>query len=108
MTVERFREQKMARYSMYGMAGIGIAAAIGFVLVLGSIGGSIITRGSSPAAFTGGNGTAGAPAALVTASTQNLAKFSSIDELRAFLTNVEASRNAFSTAQTGIPFGSAP
>ncbi|MEO9362532.1 MAG: beta-propeller domain-containing protein, partial [Nitrososphaera sp.] len=98
----------MARYSMYGMAGIGIAAAIGFVLVLGSIGGSIVSRGPGPAAFTGGNGTAGTPAVLTVASTQDLVKFSSIDELRAFLTNVEASRNAFSTAQTGIPFGSAP
>ncbi|UVS69388.1 beta-propeller domain-containing protein [Nitrososphaera viennensis] len=97
----------MARYSMYGMAGIGIAAAIGFVLVLGSIGGNIATRGGpGPTTFVGGNGTTattGIPPVFTVAPTQNIAKFSSVDELRAFLTNVEASRNAFSTAQTGIP-----
>jgi inhibitor of cysteine peptidase len=91
---------------MYGMAGIGIAAAIGFVLILGSIGGNIAAKGPGSPAFMGGNGTTtggGAPAVLTMASSQNIAKFSSLDELRAFLANVEAGRNAFSTALTGIP-----
>ncbi|HVX03041.1 MAG TPA: beta-propeller domain-containing protein, partial [Nitrososphaera sp.] len=105
----------MARYAMYGMAGIGIAAAIGFVLILGSIGGSIsATRAPGPAAFVNRNDTTtttspvtAAVMAATASASQDIAKFSSIDELRTFLSNVEANRNALATVQTGIPFSSA-
>lgn len=98
------------------MAGIGIAAAIGFVLILGSIGGSIsAAKAPGPVAFVNGeNGTATSPvtaavmAATTASSSQDIAKFSSIDELHTFLANVEASRNALATVQTGIPFTAAP
>jgi inhibitor of cysteine peptidase len=102
----------MVRTSVFSMAGIGIAAAIGFVIVLGSIG-STITKGSNLTALVGENdtarstttSTASAPGipSLLAASTQDIAKFSSIDELRTFLANVESNRSTFVTAQTGLP-----
>lgn len=93
----------MSGYFMYSMAGIGIAAAICFVLVLGSIGSSILTKQPLPSGFAGENSSANSPVALAVRSTQDIAKFSSIDELQQFLTNVESSRNAFATPQVGIP-----
>src|SRR5690606_4047623 len=78
----------MARNSMFGMAGIGVAAAIGVVLALSSLGSSLIpydrrgpdisVNGRSPAAFD--------------TDSQDLKKFESVDELRTFLRNVETSR----------------
>lgn len=93
---------------MYGMAGIGIAAAIGFVLILGSIGGELAAKAPGPSAFMGGNNTLSTAALTTAASDQAIAKFSSIDELRAFLANSEAGRNALVTSATGIPLGVAP
>jgi uncharacterized secreted protein with C-terminal beta-propeller domain len=95
----------MARFSLYGMAGIGIAAAIGFVLVLSSISSSVpppageVTRAAQNLP-NGGAGQPG-PQVLTVAATQNLNKFASVDELRSFLANVEAARNAFGTATGG-------
>jgi uncharacterized secreted protein with C-terminal beta-propeller domain len=68
------------------MAGIGVAAAIGFVLILGSIGSRVPTGPVDT--FTPGGGS---PVAFV-ASTQKMTKFASYEELRAFLINVENSR----------------
>ncbi len=84
----------MARYFTYGMTGVGIAAAIGFVLILGSIGSTLLPK-PGPEVTT--------PVTLITAGSQELAKFSSVQELQTFLSNIESSRNAFLTAQTGIP-----
>ncbi len=85
----------MARNSMFGMAGIGVAAAIGFVFALSSLGSTLIPydiRG--PEIFV--NGTS--PAAFDTDS-QDLKKFESVDELRTFLRNVEINRAQY--AQLG-------
>lgn len=85
----------MARYSMFGMAGIGIAAAIGFVFALSSLGNTLIPPdiGGSEI-FT--NGTS--PTVFATAS-QALKKFESVDELRTFLMSVETNRDQY--AQLG-------
>ncbi|MGI0004963.1 MAG: beta-propeller domain-containing protein, partial [Nitrososphaera sp.] len=88
----------MARFPMYGMAGIGIAAAIGFVFILSSISSNVpigeVTRidtsGDQPGVTT-----------LAVASTQKLNKFSSIDDLKAFLLNTESVRSALSAASGG-------
>jgi inhibitor of cysteine peptidase len=88
----------MARFPMYGMAGIGIAAAIGFVLILSSINSNVpiaeVTRvgtlADQPDVTT-----------LAVASTQKLNKFSSIDELKVFLLNAESVRSALSAASGG-------
>jgi inhibitor of cysteine peptidase len=85
----------MARFPMYGMAGIGIAAAIGFVLVLSSISKEVPSPTTPNVAFRT-NGTA--PTTLSVASTQELSKFSSVDELKAFLADVEGARNASAAA----------
>lgn len=94
----------MARLSMYGMAGIGIAAAIGFVLILSSISSNVptgeFTRVDKPHDDQGGP-----PVALSVASTQKLNKFASPDELRSFLANFEAARNAFTRAAGGLSYG---
>jgi uncharacterized secreted protein with C-terminal beta-propeller domain len=88
---------------MYGMAGIGIAAAIGFVLVLSSISKEIPVSTTPNVAFKT-NETA--PTTLSVAYTQELSKFSSVDELKAFLADVEGSRNA-SVAAYGAAQGGA-
>ncbi|WP_337861852.1 beta-propeller domain-containing protein [Nitrososphaera sp.] len=86
----------MARFSMYGMAGIGIAAAIGFVLVLSSISTNIpvteVTRIVDEGTLQQSGGQT--QAALTVASSQKLIKFTSLDEIRAFLVNVESNRGA--------------
>lgn len=86
----------MARFSMYGMAGIGIAAAIGFVLVLSSISTNIpvteVTRIVDEGTLQQPGGQT--QAALTVASSQKLIKFTSLDEIRAFLVNVESNRGA--------------
>ena len=84
---------------MYGMAGIGIAAAIGFVFILNSISsnvpiGEVIRTTGTPADQPD-------VTTLAVASTQKLNKFASIDELKAFLLNTESVRNAFSAASGG-------
>ena len=84
------------------MAGIGIAAAIGFVLVLNSIGSHIPNAPLSTNVGLPYNSTG--PATLSVASTQELSKFSSVQELRAFLANVEGTRNAFNAA-AGVSSG---
>jgi uncharacterized secreted protein with C-terminal beta-propeller domain len=78
------------------MAGIGIAAAIGFVLVLSSISISIPTTPFTTDVGVPSNGTA--PVTLSVASTQELSKFSSVQELRTFLANIQSSSNAFNAA----------
>ncbi|HEX7033399.1 MAG TPA: beta-propeller domain-containing protein [Nitrososphaera sp.] len=81
----------MARNSMFGMAGIGVAAAIGFVFVLSSLGNTLIPQDiGGPETLT--NGTS--PAVFDTGS-QALKKFGSVDELRTFLTSVETNRNQY-------------
>jgi uncharacterized secreted protein with C-terminal beta-propeller domain len=85
----------MARYFTYGMTGVGIAAAVGFVLILGSIGSTLLPRPAPTDDTT--------TVTLLTASSQELAKFSSVQELQTYLSNVESTRNAFLTAQTGVP-----
>jgi inhibitor of cysteine peptidase len=78
----------MARNSMFGMAGIGIAAAIGFVFALSSLGSTLTPPD------VGDEGVfdirTGVPVGLN--STQDLKKFSTVDELRAFLIGLEANR----------------
>ncbi len=86
----------MARYSMFGMAGIGIAAAIGFVFALSSLGSTL-----NPPDIGGGlhvfdNGTS--PTVFATA-TQALKKFSSVDDLKSYLSSVEANRGQLEAAQ---------
>jgi uncharacterized secreted protein with C-terminal beta-propeller domain len=85
----------MARFPLYGTAGIGIAAAIGFVLILGSIGSSILPRQPETTIVSVPTGPEG-PTALPVAFTQNINKFASADELRNYLANVEANRLALS------------
>ena len=80
------------------MAGIGIAAAIGFVFILSSISNSVpideVIRTGTPTDQPGST-------VLTIASTQKLSKFSSIDELKAFLLNTESVRNALSATSGG-------
>lgn len=80
---------------MYGMAGVGIAAAVGFVLILSSINSNIpadpVTNVDVPSDQTG-------PVTFISASSQELKKFSSIQELTTFLTSIESSRNALISA----------
>jgi uncharacterized secreted protein with C-terminal beta-propeller domain len=77
----------MARYSMFGMAGVGIAAAIGFIFTLSSLGNTLIPpEVGGPGVFDNGTTT------IFTTASQALKKFSSVDELKAYLLNVEANR----------------
>lgn len=79
----------MARNSMFGMVGIGIAAAIGFVFALSSLGGSLTPPdiGGGPEVF---DNTTVLPMALT--ASQDLKKFSSVDELQDFLLSLELNR----------------
>lgn len=78
----------MARNSIFGMAGIGIAAAIGFIFALSSLGNTLIPPEiGGPDIF---NNTAPVPMAL--AANQDLKKFSSVDELQDFLLSLELNR----------------
>jgi inhibitor of cysteine peptidase len=79
------------KISMYGMAGVGVAAAVGFVLILSSISSNIpIDRITST---DGPSGTSG-PITFISAGSQELKRFSSVQELTAFLAGIESSRNA--------------
>lgn len=73
---------------MYGMAGIGIAAAIGFVLILGSLGSTLLPEKPAVTTVSLPPGTTG-PTTFIAASTQDIHKFASIDELRAYLSNIQ-------------------
>jgi len=86
----------MARYSMFGMAGIGIAAAISFVFVLTSLGSTFPSppEVGSPEVFK--NQTADVPTTFAVTATQTLKKFASVDQLTMFLLNVEANRGQLS------------
>jgi len=86
----------MARYSMFGMAGIGIAAAISFVFVLTSLGSTFPSppEVGSPEVFK--NQTADVPTTFAVTATQTLKKFASVDQLTIFLLNVEANRGQLS------------
>ncbi|MEW6603697.1 MAG: beta-propeller domain-containing protein [Thermoproteota archaeon] len=78
----------MARNSIFGMAGIGIAAAIGFIFALSSLGNTLIPPEiGGPDIF---NNTAPVPMALT--ANQDLKKFSSVDELHDFLLSLELNR----------------
>ena len=80
----------MAKYSMFGMAGVGIAAAFGFVIALSSLGSSLSQPvPGGPSIFIEPNGTG--PIPFLTAS-QELRKFTSVDELQFFLLNIDQNR----------------
>ncbi|HJS81258.1 MAG TPA: beta-propeller domain-containing protein, partial [Nitrososphaera sp.] len=80
----------MAKYSMFGMAGVGIAAAFGFVIALSSLGSSLSQPvPGGPSIFIEPNGTG--PIPFLTAS-QELRKFTSVDELKFFLLNIDQNR----------------
>jgi len=91
----------MAKFPMYGMAGVGIAAAVGFVLILSSISSNIpvdrVTTTGGPSGPTG-------PITFVSAGTQELKKFSSVQELTTFLASIEGSREALLTLSGGAAF----
>jgi inhibitor of cysteine peptidase len=92
----------MTRYSMFGMAGIGIAAAIGFIFALSSLGNTLIPPdiGGGPGIFQDES------PEIFTTATQALKKFASVDELKAYLLNVEANRGQLEAAQgTTMFFG---
>jgi uncharacterized secreted protein with C-terminal beta-propeller domain len=71
------------------MAGVGIAAAIGFVFALTSLGSTLGPPDVGGPSIFDDNGTA--PTVFATA-TQALKKFASVDELKSYLLNVEANR----------------
>ena len=86
----------MARNSMFGMAGVGIAAAIGFVFALSSLGSTLTPPNlGGPEIFQKGNGTDIVSMALT--ATQTLKKFSSVDELQNFLLSLELNRGQLSS-----------
>src|SRR6185436_19108955 len=86
----------MARYSMFGMAGIGIAAAIGFVFALTSLGSTSGTpEFGGPDVFKNQT-TDVQPATFAATATQVMKKFASADELASFLLNFEANRGQLS------------
>jgi uncharacterized secreted protein with C-terminal beta-propeller domain len=87
----------MARYSMFGMAGIGIAAAIGFVFALTSLGSTLGTpEFGGPDVFKNQT-TDVQPATFAVAATQVMKKFTSADELANFLSSIELNRGQLST-----------
>ena len=79
----------MAKNSMFGMVGVGIAAAIGFVFALSSLGASLTPPdiGGGPGVF---DNTTLVPMTLT--ASQDLKMFSSADELQDFLLSVELNR----------------
>ena len=84
----------MARNSMFGMAGAGIAAAIGFIIALNSIGTTLVppeVSSDGPEIIQAKtNGTS--PVPLFLTGSQELRKFNSIDELRSFLVQLNANK----------------
>lgn len=94
----------MVKFPMYGMAGVGVAAAVGFVLILSSISSNIPIN---PVTNTGVPSGQQGPVVFLSSSSQELKKFSSVQELTTFLTNIESGRNALIAASdgTGFSFG---
>lgn len=96
----------MTRYSMFGMAGIGIAAAIGFIFALTSLGSTLSPPDvGDQTIFENGTGPD-----IFTTATQALKKFASVDELKVYLLNVEANRGQFqqfefALSRPGVDFG---
>ena len=92
----------MVKFPVYGMAGVGVAAAVGFVLILSSISSNIpinpITETGLPPGQTGS-------VTFVSAGTQELKKFSSVQELTTFLASIESSREAIMTLSGGVRDG---
>jgi inhibitor of cysteine peptidase len=85
----------MARNSMFGMAGVGIAAAIGFVFALSSLGSTLTSPElGGPEVF--GPAT-DAPVPMALTSAQTLKKFASVDELQDFLLALELNRGQLSS-----------
>lgn len=88
----------MATNSMFRMAGIGIAAAIGFVFALTWLGNTFPRPPvmDDPRVFDDDNNNnqtnATGPTVLLTA-TQALKQFSSVDELKSFLASLEQNRS---------------
>src|SRR5690348_9338305 len=87
----------MARYSIFGMVGIGIAAAIGFVFALTSLGSTLGTpEFGGPDVFKNQT-TDVQPATFAVAATQVMKKFTSADELASLLSSIELNRGQLST-----------
>ena len=80
----------MAKNSMLGMAGIGIAAAIGFVFALSSLGSTLSPPEVGGPNVFDNNKESRVPVALT--STQTLKKFSTVDELQDFLLSLDLNR----------------
>jgi inhibitor of cysteine peptidase len=78
------------------MAGVGIAAAIGFVFALSSLGSTISPpeTGGGPAVFQNETGPP-----IFAGATQALKKFASVEELKSYLLNVETNRGQLETAR---------
>jgi uncharacterized secreted protein with C-terminal beta-propeller domain len=85
---------------MYGMAGVGIAAAVGFIFALSSLGNTLTPPDiGGPSLFQNETG----PTIFATAS-QALKKFASVDELKSYLSSVEANRGQLSELANGSTF----
>lgn len=87
------------KFPMYGMAGVGVAAAVGFVLILSSISSNIPVGPVTP---TGGPSGPTGPITFISAGSQELRKFSSMQELTTFLASIESSREALLTLTGGF------
>lgn len=94
----------MTRYSMFGMAGVGIAAAIGFIFALSSLGSTLTPPdiGLGPEVFQNETGPT-----IFTTATQALKKFASVDELKSYLLNVEANRGQLEAVRSFTTDGNA-
>jgi uncharacterized secreted protein with C-terminal beta-propeller domain len=79
------------------MAGVGIAAAIGFVFALSSLGSTISPpdTGGGPAVFQNETGPT-----IFASATQALKKFASVEELKSYLLNVETNRGQLQAAMS--------
>jgi len=94
--------EKMVKFPVYGMAGVGVAAAVGFVLILSSISSNIPIN---PITETGLQPGQTGSVTFVSAGTQELKKFSSVQELTTFLASIESSRDAIMTLSGGFADG---
>ncbi len=87
------------KFPIYGMAGVGVAAAVGFVLILSSISSNVPV---GPVMPTGGPSEPTGPVTFISAGSQEVRKFSSMQELTTFLASIENSREALVTLSGGI------
>jgi uncharacterized secreted protein with C-terminal beta-propeller domain len=86
---------------MFGMAGIGIAAAIGFIFALSSLGNTLIPPDvGDERVFQSGTSST-----IFSTASQALKKFASVDELKAYLLNVEANRGQLEAEGGSTFFG---